>query len=504
MNPPLHIACFVAALPYVFGLHSSPAAMLSSAEQNMSDPTQTSTIASLLKGPGAQKPSALVPLLSRDGRNFSSTITGTRLAAQAGHRVPTHGQALVERRELAMDAAGEVAVVPDPTLLHSRHDSRLDVLHRGLVAVSHKGAVESPNLDQGRPLLKKLLVSGSGGPPRLSPPGTADETAPGHILLFRTAADEAAEVALRYLPTPGWRVLLVPVLILCCAALVAISVARRNVPFEGELLVPAEIMSHEAADSKLGAGSSGLPPHASQRTAPYSNTHSSSMPQRGIPSFYRGVEYVGPLSPELRVNKPAGEMLFVDGEITPWAQEGVVAFRLADITRTIVARCYISETRNDQGAVLETSRSQSIAYINTSQAFRRSPIDTTQPAYKVEDIPSTKRYVALCRGKRGADPRAPPFAIVEAVSRRAEGFASQYVVSGCTSGDRPGPVLLHLIQGGSDADHISFLDAFGRLVATIEQRPSEEVEHRLHMRIGCGVDAALVMCSLLAAAKLRC
>jgi len=140
-------------------------------------------------------------------------------------------------------------------------------------------------------------------------------------------------------------------------------------------------------------------------------------------------------------------------------------------------RIMASEAGTDQGLLIETVSQFPVAFIDTSNAVgQKGP---------------GRRCVKICRASPTWDPRAPAYAVVE-----SDGKVGRFVMR------RNGRVMvwINVDMFGKVAN---IVDDGGRLLATTELRhatASSRMSTIVHIQRG--VDAGLVLCSVIATCKL--
>jgi len=216
--------------------------------------------------------------------------------------------------------------------------------------------------------------------------------------------------------------------------------------------------------------------------------------QRSQPSAddqpFLGVEFSGSLCPELTV--PASlkteATFFIQGaELTPLAQEVKIDVCRETANRESLLHLIVSESGRDKGILLETALEHSIAFLRTASAVRDHQGNSAGP----------QRFVKICRAAFDGGPYAPAFAVVMGQQEGDMRTDQHFVMWGCTPTGERGPAILQIYRVSES--QLNAVDAQGVLIATMDERKTRDYRA---LRVGHGVDLALVMCAMTAAIKL--
>lgn len=185
------------------------------------------------------------------------------------------------------------------------------------------------------------------------------------------------------------------------------------------------------------------------------------------------------LCPALIVPQREGVMLMINGAILPHQQEEVLEVNKLDHEQGVIVRVFISESGRDSGILLESVLRFPIAFVNTASAVSSKGL---RP-------PTENRHVSISRASPigGGEPNAAPFAIIA-----NEG--GQFVVR---RGYEGGEVLHSVSMQGRSGQVV---DAGGRKIATIDSPSGLGKSMTVH--VSANVDAGMILCSVIAAAKL--
>lgn len=182
----------------------------------------------------------------------------------------------------------------------------------------------------------------------------------------------------------------------------------------------------------------------------------------------------------LLVQQQGGVTIAIDGVITNQRQEEAFEVMKMAQQNEVIVHIMASEAGEDRGVLIETVLQFPVAFIDTSNALGHNGLG--------------HRSVKICRASPTWNPKAPPYAIVE-----AEG------IHGCFAMRRScnGRVIITINKDTSG--HVSnIVDHCGRLLATTELRHATADVNRTTtiVHIQRGVDAGLVLCAVIATAKL--
>lgn len=181
------------------------------------------------------------------------------------------------------------------------------------------------------------------------------------------------------------------------------------------------------------------------------------------------------LYPQLVVQHPAGMKYRLNGTIESKQQEELLEVCHMDNPGYVEVRIFISESPRDCSILLESGSRSPIAFMNTANAFRGG-------------LGFGEQHVTIRRMGRGhAGKNAAPFAV-------ASNDGSNVMVRRTL---RNGGSALVQTVVAVDASEITVLGEGGGIVAVADRRQGS-----MDIRVMPGTDAALVLCSLIAAFKL--
>mmetsp|Transcript_53981 Transcript_53981/g.94735 ORF Transcript_53981/g.94735 Transcript_53981/m.94735 type:complete len:419 (+) Transcript_53981:107-1363(+) len=264
-------------------------------------------------------------------------------------------------------------------------------------------------------------------------------------------------------------------------------------PQAGQLFAPGQRTRSDSQATSRSKGSAGSGPASSRGghpRYPVSRSQSSksghSRRGAGYPASIsnatassRGVSPVMQddeiLYPQLVVHHPGGMKYRLNGTIEAKQQEELLEVCHLDNPGYVEVRIFISESPRDCSILLESGSRSPIAFMNTANAFRGG-------------IGFGDQHVTIRRMGRGHGGKsAAPFAVA------------------CKDGSNV-VMRRNLRNGGSamvqtvvavDASEITVLGEGGGIIAVADRRPGS-----MDIRVMPGTDAALVLCSLIAAFKL--
>lgn len=186
---------------------------------------------------------------------------------------------------------------------------------------------------------------------------------------------------------------------------------------------------------------------------------------------------------QLVVEKHDGIKLSMVGKIGPEFQESAIdVFKAIDADSEPIMHIYVSEQGHDKGILLESSHGVAICFLDTSHA--KAP-------------PSGRAHVSISRAAPQAwDPQVAPFAMIQ---RSNKGIIEAR--RGTADGSE-GTLMMTLREDPSGVC-ASIYDSQDHLVANTEGSSQAWSKPQTLLQIGYGVDSGLVICLVLAAAKLR-
>lgn len=212
------------------------------------------------------------------------------------------------------------------------------------------------------------------------------------------------------------------------------------------------------------------------------------------------------LMPEMLVREPGGAQFVIDGLIDTKEQQGshleVWSIRADLGNRMVMKFGFGEETSHQKGITAELPDSTPVALINTNFAFSAPKGGKQKGAF------SSSRHVTIFDTVSGLD-LSTPFAKVE---RESNGTHS-------TVRRASGEVICIIQSGGYNTDFGNIVDSNQKLIATLSNRghgmtglgsdcrrgwtaETARTDNRRVVQIAEGVDAMLVVCAIISAAKL--
>lgn len=183
------------------------------------------------------------------------------------------------------------------------------------------------------------------------------------------------------------------------------------------------------------------------------------------------------LCPALVVEQGGGVTLKINGAILPHRQEVVADVISLEHAQAVVVRMFLSEAGRDSGILIESATRFPLAFINTANAVNNKGVR-----------PPKSRQVSISGSSPllGAEPAAT-FAVAV-----PEGDSGSVVVR---RNSKDG-LLMYTIS--TDAEGGRIIDANGKQVAILKTNFGPDMV----VWIGPGIDACMILCSVVAAAKL--
>lgn len=185
------------------------------------------------------------------------------------------------------------------------------------------------------------------------------------------------------------------------------------------------------------------------------------------------------LYPQLVVHHPAGMKYRINGSIEAKQQEELLEVCHLDNPGCVEVRIFISESPRDCSILLESGSRSPIAFMNTANAFRGG--GEAGVAFSDEHVTIRR----MGRGQTGKS--AAPFAIA------SKDGANVVIRRNLRNG---GSAMVQTVVA-ADSSEITVLGGGGAILAVAEKRLGS-----LDIRMMPGTDAALTLCSLIAAFKL--